>query len=327
MKIVMKVCMVLAAFVVTTSVASAETVRVDYDYATTGIGTGSGSWSVTIDSGLIPGEAAGTPVTFGAPMATPAFVQVDTLFEVESNPGTAGLIGWANDDTDDGSGFNDGEGKGMYWKFYESTDTVTLTTTTAGFTDYTWKITTVLTFDADNDADFTNRYRWTADLFDIPGTADAYNGSRWRIASWWGDVDNAGPDGGHRHSGTKMDWGRSEDEHMWKVGDWWEDLDNDAQVDAGEIFATDQGNSVDHTDGLDEWSEDKSGFLDSGVLGDGIGFQLGFRNVGSADASVFISNVTLGGDVFADTGTIPEPATMLLLGLGGLVLRRKRRVS
>ena len=260
----------------------------NYDYAATGIGTGEGLWSVTIDSGLIwkgdGYEDPGNPVTFMAPMATPVFQQVDALLTGDVMPGTPGLVGWANDDTDDGDDYDSGEGKGMYWKFYEGTDTVTLYSITEDYQEYTWDIVTRLAHD-ENDDTFSNSFYWRADLADNPDGLDATE--KWRPASWWGDVDTPGPDGGHRHSGSN------------------------------ETLAV----------GPDSWFDVEDGFLDSGAHGDGIGMSLAFRNVRGSDASVYFSNVYFGGDVFADTATIPEPATIALLGLGFVALRRRRRVS
>lgn len=88
------------------------------------------------------------------------------------------------------------------------------------------------------------------------------------------------------------------------------------------------GFAVDHSDGVGiVWSEDNRGYLDEGVVGDGIGFSLALRDKPSVNkGSIFISRVTIGGDVFADTADIvPEPETLVLLGLGGLVLRRRKR--
>lgn len=288
MRVSVRVLLVLSAFAVTAGVASGEEVRVNYNYATTGIGTGEGLWSVTIDSGLIwkgdGYEDPGDPVTFMAPMATPVFQQVDALFDGEVVPGTPGLVGWGNDDTDEGDGFDGGEGKGMYWKFYEPTDTVTLYSITEDYKEYTWDIVTRLAHD-ENDDTFSNSWYWRAEFADNPDGLDATG--KWRPASWFGDVDNAGPDGGHRHSGSN------------------ETLEL----------------------GQDYWFDTEDGFLDSSADGDGIGVALAFRTVNGPDASVFVSNVFFGGDVFADTATIPEPATIALLGLGFVALHRRRRAS
>lgn len=283
MKVLMQVCIVLAAFVVTTSVASAAVVRVNYDYVATGIGTGQGLWSVTIDSGLIwAGDAyeeAGDDVTFIAAMATPVFKQRDTLFAGDVIPGTPGLVGWANDDSDNGLE------TGMEWKFYESTDTVTLYAVTEDYRDYTWDIETKLAFSDVDDAGGTNRYYYHFRIADNPDGLDATDNdeNKWRGVSWWGDVDVFE---GHRHSGTRY-----------------------------EYFSV----------GPDVFIEGRDGYLDEDAGGDGIGVSLGLRKTRDGDASVFLSDVFFGGDVFADTSTIPEPATIALLGLGLVALRRRKR--
>lgn len=276
----MKVCMIFAAFVVTTSVASAEIVRVNYDYTATGIGTGQGLWSVTIDSGLIPGEAAGDAVTFMAAMATPAFIQRDSLLAGDVNPGTPGLAGWTNDADDKG------KKKGMEWKFYESTDIVTLFAVTKNYVGYTWDIETKLAGHADDSlVDLQNNYYFRFDIADNPDGLDATDPGekKWQGVTYWGDVDIYE---GHRHSGTKY-----------------------------EYFST----------GPDAFVDGKSGGLDEDADGDGIGFSLGVRKTRGDPASVFFSNVFFGGDVFANTNTIPEPATIALLGFGALAALRRRK--
>jgi len=281
-----RVCVVLAAFLATMGVASAEVARVNYDYAATGIGTGEGLWSVTIDSGLIwkgdgyedPGDA----VTFMAPMATPVFKQRDALLAGDVMPGTPGVVGWTNDDGDKG------KEHGMEWKFYESTDTVTLYAVTEDYTQYTWDIITQLAGHADDDlVDLQNNYYFRFDIFDNPDGLDATDPGedRWQGVTYWGDVDIYE---GHRHSADKY-------EHF----------------------------SV----GPDTFFDGDGGGLDEEANGDGIGLSLGIRKNRGPDASVYFSNVYFGGDVFADTGTIPEPATIALLGLGFVALRRRRRVS
>ncbi len=278
MKKYFTVCMVLAAFALT-SVASAETVRVNYDYAATGIGTGQGLWSITIDSGLIPHEDAGNAVTFMAPMATPDFVQREPLLAGDVNPGNPGLAGWTNDDN------GNGKERGMEWKFYEAGDIVTLFSTTPGYTDYTWDIVTTLAGSQDDsDLPAQNNYYFRFDIADNPAGLDVVDGSKLQTVSWWGDVDVFD---GHRHSGSKF------------------------------VFGT----------GQDAFTDGKGGGLDADADGDGIGVSLSFREMRSADdnASIFFSNVFFGGDVFANTASIPEPATIALLGLGLAALRRRKR--
>jgi len=274
--VVKRVCIVLVALAVMTSVASADPVRVNYDYATSGIGMGSGIWSVTIDSGLIsdgldpngnevyldPNDA----VTFMAAMAAPVFTQRDALLDGDVIPSVEdmpGLVGWANDAND--SGVN----AGMEWVFYGPNDIVTLRAITEDYTDYTWEVRTILAFNDSNDV-FTNRYYWAASYSDNPEGLDAGNGNEWRPVSWWGDVSNFD---GHRHSGNKF-----KDEDAPGVGQDW------------------------FTDG-------KDGHLDEDAAGDGIGVSLGFRKVDGEGAqgstgSMFLSDVMFGGDVFADPNTI-----------------------
>lgn len=279
MKKYLIVCMVFAAFVAMTSVASAEIVRVNWDYAATGIGTGQGLWSITIDSGLIPHEAAGTAVTFMAPMATPAFIQREALLAGDVNPGNPGLAGWTNDE------HNKGKDRGMEWKFYESDESVTLFATTPGYTDYTWDVETKLAGSADDsDLPAQNNYYFRFDIADNPAGYDVDEGKTLQTVSYWGDVDVYE---GHRHSGSKF------------------------------TFAA----------GQDNFSDGKAGGLDADADGDGIGVSLGFREMRGADddGSIYFSNVIFGGDVFADTSNIPEPATIALLGLGFAALRRRKR--
>jgi hypothetical protein len=87
------------------------------------------------------------------------------------------------------------------------------------------------------------------------------------------------------------------------------------------------GFAVDHSEGVDIWSEDNRGCLDEGVVAGGIGFSLALRDKTSVNKGlIFISRVTIGGYVFADTADIvQEPETPVLCGLGGLVLRRRKR--
>ena len=276
--VVKRVCIVLLALAVMTSIASADPVRVNYDYATSGIGMGSGIWSVTIDSGLIPNPDAdpndpntayldpNDDVTFMAAMATPAFLQRDALLEGDVIPSVEdmpGLVGWSNDANDNGVN------AGMEWVFYGPNDVVTLRAITEDYTDYTWEVQTILAFNDSNDV-FTNRYYWAATYSDNLDGLDAGNGSEWRTVSWWGDVSTFD---GHRHSGNKF-----KDENAPGVGQDW------------------------FTNGED-------GHLDEDAGGDGIGVSLGFRKVDGESAqgstgSMFLSDVMFGGDVFADPNTI-----------------------
>ena len=285
--VVRRVCIVLVALAVMTSVASAVE-RVNYNFATTGIGTGSGIWSVTIDSGLIPNpdmdpnDPNSSPyldpndaVTFMAPMAAPVFTQRDVLLEGDVIPSVdemPGLVGWANDATDRGNGL------GMEWVFYGPNDTVTLYAVTEDYSQYTWEIQTILAGHADDSLiELQNNYYWRVSLSDNPdgGGLDSVilEGQRHRSVSYWGDVNTFA---GHRHSGNKWDW------------------DDDPTF----------------LPGQDYLNESDEGGLDENAQGDGSGVSLGFREFDKAekmaDASIFFSNVFFGGDVFAD----PETSTI-----------------
>ena len=246
--VVRRVCVVLVALAVMTSVASADSARVDYHYATSGIGTGSGIWLVTIDSGLIPNPDypdvdpnnpyldPNNAVTFMAPMATPAFLQRDALLVGDVIPDTPGLVGWANDATDRGVN------AGMEWVFYGPNDTVTLYAVTEDYSQYTWEIQTILAGHADDSLiELQNNYYWRVSLSDNPdgGGLDSVilEGQRHRSVSYWGDVSNFG---GHRHSGNKWDW------------------DDDPTF----------------LPGQDYLNESDSGGLDENAQGDGIGVSL-----------------------------------------------------
>jgi len=273
-----RVCVVLVALAVMTSVASADSVRVNYDYATTGIGTGSGIWSVTIDSGLIPtGDPnapylePNEPITFMAPMAAPVFTQRDMLLEGDVIPSVEdmpGLVGWANDATGRGNGI------GMEWVFYGPNDTVTLRSVTEDYTDYTWEVQTILANVGGDDevVELTNRYYWAVSVADNPAGLDVGNGTEWRPVSFWGDVSNGA---GHRHSGNRF---RNED----------------APIAGPTSF----------TDGT-------GGYLGADADGDGIGVSLGFRRADGSEAlsttgSMFFYDVVFGGEVFADPDTISK---------------------
>ena len=294
MKVLVQVCLV-AVIALMTSVASAEIVRVNYDYAAMGPGIGAGLWSVTIDSGLIYNveegayEDAGDAVTFMAPMAIPVFKQRDALLPGDVVPSTPGLVGWTN------NAETKGAETGMEWKFYEAGDIVTLYAVTGGYRDYTWDIVTTLACPDKTRDDLSNWYYWRVALADNPDGLDLIsndNDERGRLqtVSWWGDVDVFE---GHRHSGSR--------------------------------FQNDDRPGV----GLDSYIDVQDGALDEMVDGDGIGVSLGIREIDDddqqGDASLFFSNVMFGGDVFADTDAIPEPATIALLGLGFVALRRRKR--
>jgi len=283
--VVRRVCVVLVALAVMTSVASADPnlVRVNYDYATTGIGTGSGIWSVTIDSGLIPdgldpngNEVYLDPndaVTFMAAMATPAFLQRDALLDGDVLPSVEdmpGLVGWANDANDNG------QGTGMEWVFYGPNDIVTLRAITEDYKQYTWEIQTVLA--SGESDDLSNKYYCVFSFADNPEGLDAGNGEECRTVSWWGDVDQLDDEGnlgaGHRHSVTKFK--------------------DDLALGEGQDICRDG----------------KEGYLGGDANGDGIGVSLGFRKIfgdsAPGNASFYFYDVIVGGDVFADPNAITQ---------------------
>jgi hypothetical protein len=202
-------------------------------------------------------------------MAAPAFLQRDQLLAGEVIPDVPGLVGWANDATDNGVA------GGMEWKFYGPNDTVTLHAVTEGYEQYSWDIQTILAGHADDSLiELQNNYYYRFDFFDNPETGldnIVAAGQRHRAVSWWGDVDLYE---GHRHSGDR--YGESYDYTL--------------------------------AEGPDYLIECEDGGLDENAQGDGIGVSLGFRefnrNQGPADASLFFKNVYFGGDVFADPDTI-----------------------
>ena len=282
--VVRRVCIVLVALAVMTSVASADQARVYYDYATTGIGTGSGIWSVTVDSGQIPNPAypdvndpnvlpyldPNDAVTFMAPMAAPIFTQRDVLLEGDVIPSVdemPGLVGWANDATDRGNGL------GLEWVFYGPNDTVTLHAINEDYTDYTWEVQTILAGHADDSLiELQNNFYFAFTCADNLAGLDVGNGTEWRTVSYWGDVSNGA---GHRHSGDRF-------------------RNDDAPVAGQTRFTT-----------------GRDGGLDADAQGDGMGVSLGFRRADGEEApsitgSMFFSDVMLGGDVFADPNTISK---------------------
>lgn len=112
----------------------------------------------------------------------------------------------------------------------------------------------------------------------------------------------------------------AEDDRELQSVSWWGDVDIfDGHRHSGSkfIFGAGQDSFTDGTDGT----------LDENANGDGIGFSVSFREMRGVDdsASIFFSNVRFGGDVFADTATIPEPTTIALLGFGFVALCRRKK--
>ncbi|NQV35525.1 MAG: hypothetical protein HQ515_22720 [Phycisphaeraceae bacterium] len=287
MKTLTRVSVVLVALAVLTGVALAEEVRVNWDYAATGIDEGSGLWSVTIDSGLIPNPDLdpndpnsspyldpNTPVTFVAGLATPVFTQRDALLDGDVIPDIPGIVGWTNDAT------NAGRTQGVSWVFYEAGEVVTLRSTTRNYLEYTFEVQTTMVCPDKTQDDICSGYHWAFSFADNPDGLDVID-SKLQTVSWQGDVEGVLWDEdtetetyglGHRHSGSTFD--------------------KDTALGEGQDICRDARN----------------GSVDEDADGDGIGVSLGIRKTEGDDqpgtASIFLYNVVIGGNVFADTDSI-----------------------
>jgi hypothetical protein len=287
MKALKEVCVVLVALVVVTSAASAAEVRVGWNYAASGIDEGSGLWTITIDSGLIPNPDLdpndpnsspyldpNTPITFVAAVATPVFTQRDALLEGDLVPDIAGLVGWTNDAS------TRGQSTGVSWVFYGPNDVVTLHSITRNYLQYSFDVQTIMVCPDKTNDDTSTGYHWAFSFADNPDGLDVID-SRLQTVSWFGDVEGVLVDEatgeeerglGHRHSGSSFR--------------------NDTALGEGQDICRDARN----------------GSVDEMADGDGIGVSLGIRRTQGDDqpgtASIFLYNVVIGGDVFADTDAI-----------------------
>ena len=281
------VFVVLAALVVMTSVASAEEVRVSWNYATSGIDEGGGLWSITIDSGLIPNPEfdpndpdssvyldPNDPVTFVAPVAKPVFTQRDQLLEGDVIPEIPGLVGWMNDAS------TRGQSTGISWVFYESTDIVTLRAITDGYLQFSFDVQTIMRCPDKEKDELCTGYNWVMSFADNPEGLDVID-EKLQTVSWFGDFEAVEWDEdseseihglGHRHSGSTFD--------------------KDTALGEGQDICRDG----------------RDGAVDEMADGDGIGVSLGIRKTqgddGPGTVSLFIYDVVIGGNVFADTDTI-----------------------
>jgi hypothetical protein len=270
-----------------TSGALAEEVRVNWDYAATGIDEGSGLWSITIDSGLIPNPDLdpndpnsspyldpNTPVTFVTAVAKPIFTQRDALLDGDVTPDIPGIVGWANDAS------TAGQGTGMSWVFYGADDVVTLHAITRHYLQYTFEVQTTMVCPDKTQDDLCTGYHWAFNFADNPEGLDVVD-SKLQTVSWQGDVEGVLWDEatetemvglGHRHSGSTFN------------------------------------NSTALGEGQDICGDARNGAVDENADGDGIGVSLGIRKTEGDDqpgtASVFLYNVVIGGNVFADTDAI-----------------------
>lgn len=287
MKSSVRMCVVLAALAVMTSVVLAEEVRVGWNYATSGIDEGSGLWSITIDSGLIPNPEfdpndpdssayldPNEPVTFVAAVAKPVFTQRDALLDGDVIPEIPGLVGWMNDAS------TRGQSTGVSWVFYEAGEIVTLRGITDGYLQFSFDVqTTMLCPDKEQD-DLCTGYNWAMSFADNPDGLDVVD-EKLQTVSWFGDVEGVLWDEdseteevglGHRHSGSTYN--------------------NDTALGEGQDICRDG----------------RDGAVDELADGDGIGVSLGIRKTQGDDqpgtASLFIYDVVIGGNVFADTDSI-----------------------
>ncbi len=287
MKALARVCVVFVALAVLTSAALAEEVRVNWDYAATGIDEGSGLWSITIDSGLIPNpdmdpnDPNSSPyldpndaVTFVAAVAKPVFTQRDALLEGDVVPDIAGLVGWTNDAS------TRGQSTGVSWVFYGPNDVVTLHSTTRNYLQYSFDVQTIMVCPDKTQDDLCTGYHWVFSFADNPEGLDVID-SKLQTVSWFGDVEGVLLDEatgeeqyglGHRHSGSTFE--------------------KDTALGEGQDICRDA----------------RDGAVDEMADGDGIGVSLGIRKTEGDDqpgtASIFLYNVVIGGNVFADTDTI-----------------------
>ncbi len=59
----------------------------------------------------------------------------------------------------------------------------------------------------------------------------------------------------------------------------------------------------------------------------GVGCAVEFRGLDEGNVEIFLNEAPMGADDYFTLHIVPEPATLFLLGLGGLTLLRKRRVK
>lgn len=288
MKRSLRVCVLFVVLAVMTSAALAGEVKVNWDYATSGIDEGSGLWSITIDSNQIPNPEfdpndpnsapyleGGDNVTFMAAMAKPVVTQRDALLEGDVIPEIPGLVGWTNDASDKG------RTTGVSWTFYEADEIVTLRSITDGYLEFSFDIATQMRCPDKEQDELCTDYRYAFSFTDNAAGLDVVD-EYMQAVGYFGDVEHTVWDEdseteeygqGHRHSGGKFR--------------------NENQL-------------VEGQDVVCRIARD--GAVDEMADGDGIGVSLGFRKMHDDDApsnaSVFLFDVMIGGNVFADTDTI-----------------------